>query len=87
MNVMIALPGDRYFAVPREVLEKYAVDKASFDKDVEAKWKAGDAVFQSEVEGQEDADSGGSGGGGSSDWNPPPDFTIRTSSAVMGVRG
>ena len=79
MNVMIALPGDRYFAIPREVLEKYAVPKETFEKDLEAKWKAGESVYQGDVEGQEDDDEGGGDDGYR--------FTIRTKTATMGVRG
>jgi hypothetical protein len=32
MNVMIALPGERHDAVPRDVLEKYAVAKDAFER-------------------------------------------------------
>ena len=84
MNVMIALPGGKYFAVPRDVLEKHAVSKADFDRDLDGKWKAGNAVFQGEVEGQEDGDDDGGGGGGDDDGSR---FVIRTKTAVMGVRG
>jgi hypothetical protein len=45
MNIMIALPGDKYFAIPREVLEKHAVPKGEFDKEL--------AAQEPEVEGQE----------------------------------
>jgi hypothetical protein len=46
MNIMIALPGDKYFAIPREVLEKHALTKAEFEKNL--------AAQQSDVEGQEE---------------------------------
>ena len=74
MNVMIALPGDQYYAVPREELEKYAVPKDQFERDVESNLSAADAEAASggDVEGQEDR---------------PPRFIIRTKTAVMGVRG
>jgi hypothetical protein len=45
MKIMIALPGEKYYALPREVLEKYALPKAQFDAELAAK-------KQSEVEGQ-----------------------------------
>ena len=32
MNVKIALPGDKYYSVPVEVLEKYSVSKDEFEK-------------------------------------------------------
>lgn len=53
MKIMIALPGEKYFEVPRDVLEQYAVPKAQFDADLQAKQKAGQSVYQSDVEGQE----------------------------------
>jgi hypothetical protein len=50
---MIALPGDKYYEVPRKVLEKYAVTKAAFEKDLQSAWKQQNTVFHSEVEGQQ----------------------------------
>ena len=52
MKIMIALPGEKYYALPRDVLEKYAVPKQQFETDLAAQKKAGDSVLQSEVEGQ-----------------------------------
>ena len=48
-KIMIALPGEKYFAVPRDVLEKYALPKAQFESELAAKRQA----QQGEVEGQE----------------------------------
>jgi hypothetical protein len=45
-QIMIALPGEKYFAVPRDVLEKHAVSKQQFDSELAAK-------KQADVEGQE----------------------------------
>lgn len=72
-KIMIALPGDRYFEVPRDVLEKYAVPKGVFDATIAEKWRTGDTVFHSDVEGQE---YGG----------PTPDDAA-DKPVVLGVRG
>jgi len=32
MNIKIALPGDKYYAVPVEVIEKYSVSQSEFEK-------------------------------------------------------
>lgn len=71
MNIMVALPGEQYFAIPRSELDKYAVPKDAFDKQVENNLAIADAAGSAEVEGQEER-------------RP---FVIRTQSAVMGVRG
>jgi hypothetical protein len=96
-NVCLSLPGNRYYEVPREVLEKYAVTKDAFDKEVVRKWRAGETVFDgADVEGQEDDDGGGStvfqeAYGAMREWvttvvapdaPPPPRMD-----SVMGVRG
>lgn len=74
MNLMLELPGGKYFAVPREALKKYSVSKEAFEKELEEKLRTGNHVFAqvADVEGQED---------------PPPPPPIRTRSVAMGVRG
>ena len=32
MNIKIALPGDKYYAVPVEVIEKYSISQSEFEK-------------------------------------------------------
>ena len=50
-KVMIALPGEKYYAVPREELEKYAVPKGTFDLDLTAMWKNRLTVFHTSEHG------------------------------------
>ena len=66
MNVLIAL-GNKYFSIPREVLEGHAMPKEEFDTALAAKWKAKDTVFHRavaeagggpDVVGQSDDDDG-----------------------------
>jgi hypothetical protein len=45
MKIMIGLPDGKYFAVPREALDKHAVSKADFEKEL--------ASTVADVEGQE----------------------------------
>lgn len=45
MNVMIVLPGEKYFAIPRDVLEKYAVPKVQFDSELAKMEKRRQTVF------------------------------------------
>ena len=32
MNIKIALPGDKYYAEPVEVIEKYSISQSEFEK-------------------------------------------------------
>ena len=61
MNVMIALPGGKFFAIPLDVLETYAVPKTQFDAELGAKARAGESLRRPEVEGQEEDPTGGAG--------------------------
>lgn len=54
MNLMLELPGGKYFAVPRDVLKKYSVSKEGFEKELAEKERTGTSVFSAEVEGQDD---------------------------------
>ena len=42
---MVVLPGDKYYAIPREALEQYAIPKADFDAELIRSWQAKDTVF------------------------------------------
>lgn len=35
MDIKISLPGDKYYSIPADVIEKYSVSKADFDKSLE----------------------------------------------------
>ncbi|WP_417531612.1 hypothetical protein [Marinobacter lipolyticus] len=80
MNIKIALPGDRYYSVPLEVLEKYAVAETDFNSALENEG----SIFEDDVAGQSyssssDGASSGSGWGGSSSGG--------TRTVALGVRG
>lgn len=42
---MLALPGERYYAIPREILERCAVPKDDFDREVHDMWRRRDTIF------------------------------------------
>ncbi|TNE70758.1 MAG: hypothetical protein EP339_15660 [Gammaproteobacteria bacterium] len=76
MNIKIALPGDRYYSVPLEALEKYAVSQTEFNSALDNE----DSIFEGEVAGQSySSSSDGAGSSGSS--------SSGTRTAALGVRG
>jgi hypothetical protein len=52
-KILIDLPGDKYYAVPRDVLDKYAVPQDKFETELAEKVSKGDTVFHGDVEGQD----------------------------------
>ncbi len=44
-TLMVALPGDRYYAVPHSALEPYAVSKEAFDTELNTLWEKKNTVF------------------------------------------
>lgn len=80
MNIKIALPGDKYYLVPHEILEPYAVSKDQFDSGItDEETVSGDVVGQA-YESSSDSGSRPSGGSGSGRPKYPPG----TSSGVRG---
>lgn len=78
MNIKIALPGDRYYSVPLEALERYAVSETDFNSALENEA----SIFEDDVAGQSySSSSDGAGSSGSSSSG------TRTRTVALGVRG